>query len=250
MHFRTVVTAWPVTLMLLGSVLLGGTSLAAPAAPDELSAEDQEVVKRFMQIYFKSGAWFTTGWLGVQTVQMPSDNWMMQEIITATKPDYIIEAGTYHGGASLFYATVLSQVNPSGRVITIDINPQVAAASKFPIFKERVSVITGSSTAPEVVDRIAKEVKGRVVLVTLDSLHTKDHVLKEMELYAPLVTKGSYLVVQDTALNGHPIEPAHGPGPMEAVRDFLKGHPEFRHDRKAEKFLVTFYPGGWLQRID
>jgi cephalosporin hydroxylase len=237
------------TGMLVVSLTLGSITPASAAPPPELTPEEREVVKRFTEIYHQRGVWLTTGWLGVQTVQVPSDNWMMQEIIATTKPDYIIETGTYRGGGSLFYATVLSQVNPSGRVITIDINPQLAAASKFPIFKERISVITGSSTAPEVVERIANEVKGRKVLVTLDSLHTRDHVLKELELYAPLVTKGSYLVVQDTVLNGHPVEPKHGPGPMEAVQEFLKTHPEFQPDTTAEKFLLTFYPGGWLKRV-
>lgn len=235
--------------LIIGGVGLGDARRPSPVLAGELTAEERDVVKRFVQIYHKSGAWFTTGWLGVQTVQLPSDNWMMQELIARIKPDYIVETGTFHGGASLFYATVLSQVNPRGRVITIDVKPRTATAAKFPLFRERVSVITGSSTAPEVVDRVAKEVRGRTVLVTLDSLHTRDHVLKELELYAPMVSKGSYLVVQDTALNGNPIEATHGPGPMEAVTEFLKGHPEFQLDRNAEKFLATFYPGGWLKRV-
>lgn len=230
--------------------LLAVIPLTSPISAAELTAEDRKVVERFKEIYFKSGVWMTTGWLGVQTVQVPTDNWMMQELIAETKPDFIIETGTFQGGAALFYAAVLTQVNPGGRVITVDVTPKVKAASKFPIFRGRVKVITGSSTAPEVVAQIAKEVKGQKVLVTLDSLHTKDHVLKELELYAPLVSKGSYLVVQDTVVNGHPVDPNHGPGPMEAVEDFLKRHPEFQRDANAERFLLTFYPGGWLKRVE
>jgi cephalosporin hydroxylase len=215
----------------------------------ELSAEDKQVVKRFIELYYKSGVWFATGWLGIQIMQLPSDNWMMQELISSTKPDFLVETGTYRGGSALFYATVLSLVNPKGKVITVDIDPKVSRAERFPLFKERVTVIKGSSTDPAVIDRITKQVQGHKVMVTLDSRHTKDHVLKELQLYGPLVSPGSYMVAQDTALNGHPVAPENGPGPMEAVEEFLKTHPEFEVDHSAEKFLATFYPSGYLKKI-
>jgi len=134
-------------------------------------------------------------------------------------------------------------------VITIDVEPQVADASKRPLWKQRVELILGSSVEPRVTDHIAQEVRDKTVLVTLDSLHTHDHVLKEMEIYSKLVTPGSYLVVQDTNLNGHPVLPQWGPGPMEAVQEFLRTHDNFVVDRGREKFLLTFYPGGWLKRV-
>jgi len=134
-------------------------------------------------------------------------------------------------------------------VITIDVEPQVADASKWPLWKQRVELIVGSSVEPRVTDHIAQEVRDKTVLVTLDSLHTHDHVLKEMEIYSKLVTPGSYLVVQDTNLNGHPVLPQWGPGPMEAVQEFLRTHDNFVVDRGREKFLLTFYPGGWLKRV-
>ena len=134
-------------------------------------------------------------------------------------------------------------------MITIDVEPQVADASKWPLWKQRVELIVGSSVEPRVTDHIAQEVRDKTVLVTLDSLHTHDHVLKEMEIYSKLVTPGSYLVVQDTNLNGHPVLPQWGPGPMEAVQEFLRTHDNFVVDRGREKFLLTFYPGGWLKRV-
>ena len=134
-------------------------------------------------------------------------------------------------------------------MITIDVEPQVADASKRPLWKQRVELIVGSSVEPRVTDHIAQEVRDKTVLVTLDSLHTHDHVLKEMEIYSKLVTPGSYLVVQDTNLNGHPVLPQWGPGPMEAVQEFLRTHDNFVVDRGREKFLLTFYPGGWLKRV-
>ena len=210
---------------------------------------DRTVDEKFQELYYGSAIWLNTRWLGVPSQQAPTDNWSMQEIISETQPDYIVETGTANGGTSLFYAGVLSFVNPVGKVITVDVQQHVEGASKFPMWKERVEMIVGSSVDPKVTDQIAREVSGKKVLVTLDSLHTRDHVLRELEIYSKFVSLGSYLVVQDTNINGHPVSPESGPGPMEAVEDFLKTHDNFVVDRSREKFLLTFYPGGWLKRV-
>ncbi len=96
---------------------------------------------------------------------------------------------------------------------------------------------------------LAQRVAGKKVLVTLDSMHTRDHVLREMEIYGPMVSPGSYLVVQDTSVNGHPLLPDWGPGPMEAVQEYLKTHDDFIVDHSREKFMLTFYPDGWLKKV-
>jgi cephalosporin hydroxylase len=210
---------------------------------------DSAVVEKFQELYYDSGIWLNTRWLGVHSQQAPTDNWSMQEIISEIRPDYIVETGTANGGTSLFYADVLSSVNPEGRVITVDVQQHVEDASKLPMWKERVEMIVGSSVDPRVTDQIARAVSGKKVLVTLDSLHTRDHVLRELEIYSKLVSPGSYLVVQDTNINGHPVAPGSGPGPGEAVEEFLKTHDNFQVDRSREKFLLTFYPGGWLKRV-
>ena len=211
---------------------------------------DRNITEKFEQTYYNSLVWLTsTSWLGVPSEQTPTDNWSMQEIITEIRPDYIIETGTANGGTTLFYATVLSNVNPDGKVITVDVDPKVDKASTLPIWKQSVEVIVGSSVDPKVTDHIAREVSGKKVLVTLDSLHTHDHVLREMEIYSKFVTPGSYLVVQDTNINGHPVAPGWGSGPMEAVEDFMKTHDNFVADRSREKFLLTHYPKGWLKRV-
>lgn len=213
-----------------------------------LEHEDTATLSRkFTKVYYDSEIWKQGGWLGVTSEQTPNDNWSMQEIITETRPDYIIETGTFHGGTTLFYAGVLAQVNPSGKVITVDVEPHVEEASKFPLWQHCVELVVGSSVDPKVTEHIAQEVSGKKVLVTLDSLHTKDHVLKEMEIYSRLVTPGSYLVVQDTNINGA-VLPSFGPGPKEAVDEFFKTHDNFVVDRSREKML-TFYPGGWLRRV-
>jgi cephalosporin hydroxylase len=217
--------------------------LAAPRS-------EQDVARKFQEVFYNSLVWRNpTTWRGIPSEQAPTDNWEMQELIGELRPEYIIETGTLYGGTTLFYADVLSDVNPAGKVITIDIEPKVEEASKVPVWKQRVEMIVGSSVDPKVTDRVGQEVLGKKVLVTLDSLHTRDHVLKEMEVYSKLVTPGSYLVVQDTNINGNPVLPGFGPGPHEAVQEFLRTHDNFVVDRSREKFLLTFYPGGWLKRV-
>jgi cephalosporin hydroxylase len=207
------------------------------------------VIEMFNRVHYSSGVWWKTTWVGIPTQQNPCDMWTMQEIVSELRPDFIVETGTANGGSSLFFAMILAQVNDRGRVITVDINPQIEAASKLQIFRERVEIIEGDSVSDEVINRIAARVKGHTVLVTLDSLHTKDHVLKELKLYCKLVSLNSYLIVQDTNLNGHPSYPDFGPGPMEAVNEFLIENKDFAIDRSMEKQLLTYYPSGYLKRV-
>ena len=211
---------------------------------------DQEVIARFNQIYYNSRVWMNTRWLGVASEQNPCDNWIMQEIISEVKPDFIIETGTAKGGSSLFYATILDCVSENGKVITVDIENKIRKkTAELPVFKKRVTCILGDSVSSEVINAIQKKVKNHKVLVTLDSLHTKDHVLEELKLYSNFVSLGSYIVVQDTNINGYPVAPNFGPGPMEAVIEFLKTDDRFVVDRSREKFLLTFYPLGYLKRV-
>ena len=216
---------------------------------DKRKLNDIEVVKRFNQIYYNTSVWTRTYWLGVPTQQNPCDLWVMQEIISEVKPDYIIETGTLKGGSTLYMAMVLGMVNKNGRIITVDINPQVGRAKKYDVFKERIEVITSDSVDPKTIEKIARLVKGRKVMVTLDSLHTKEHVLKELRVYSKFVSLGSYLVVQDTNVNNHPVLPYFGPGPMEALVEFIKENKNFKIDRSREKHLLTYYPLGFLKRV-
>jgi cephalosporin hydroxylase len=175
--------------------------------------------------------------------------WSIQEIISEIKPDFIVETGTFKGGGALFYASILQVVNPKGKVITVDIKRQMEQAAKLDLFKDRVEFIEGSSTSDEVIRRIAETVKGSKVMVTLDSDHHMKHVLKELELYSGFVSPGSYLILQDTSHNGHPIPTTYGKGPKEALDQFLKTNDNFVSDRSREKFLLTFFPGGYLKRV-
>jgi cephalosporin hydroxylase len=134
-------------------------------------------------------------------------------------------------------------------VITIDIEDYVTAAKELPIVKEKVDFLIGSSVDPAIVAEITKRVKGKKVLVILDSNHSKAHVLAEMKAYAPLVPKDSYMIVQDTNVNGHPVLPKFGPGPMEAVDEFLTTNDQFRPDTYAERLMFTMHPRGYLKRV-
>ncbi len=198
---------------------------------------------------YDSRIWVTTRWLGVPTAQNPNDAWIHQEIITQVKPDFIVEAGTWNGGSAALWATILQQVNPDGRVITIDIKDQASAAKELPIVKDKVEFLLGSSVDPAIVAEVTKRVKGKKVLVVLDSDHGKNHVLSEMNAYAPLVSQDSYLIVQDTNINGNPVLEKFGPGPMEAVNEFLATNDQFRPDREAERLMFTMHPNGYLKRV-
>jgi cephalosporin hydroxylase len=221
--------------------------------------EPQATIDRFHELYYNSR--FTNGanrWMGVHAVQNPNDVWIIQEILFEVKPDFVVEAGTYKGGGAALWAMILREVNPAGRVITIDIEDQVTDAKQLPIYRERVDFLLGSSTAPEVVAEVKRRVAGHGVVFILDSNHRKEHVLAELRAYADLVQVGGYIVVQDSNINGHPVvlTPdgpggyyAGHPGPMEAIDEFLAADHRFLPDPRRERLLMTISPRGYLRRM-
>jgi cephalosporin hydroxylase len=211
---------------------------------------ESKVVNRFHEIFYakKGQTWLANHWLGIQTSQNPNDVWITQEIIVEQKPDILVETGTKNGGSALIWAMIMREVNPSSRVITIDIVDKIAKARELPIFKERVDFLLGSSTDPEIVEEVRRRVAGKRVIVLLDSDHSKKHVLAEMQAYAPIVSDGSYMIVQDGILSGHPIKDEMGGGPWEAIDDFLAVNNEFKVDRRRERLMFTYCPRGYLQR--
>ena len=222
----------------------------ARAEPFLTDPAEQDVVDAYARhFYDKDGTWQRRQWLGVRAMQNPNDAWQIQEIMAELKPDFVVEAGTASGGGALFWATVLGQVNPAGRVITIDIQDLSQAARAHPLWRERVEFIHGSSTDPAVVASIAERVRGGRALVILDSDHRYPHVLAELKAYAPLVPVGGYVVVQDSNVNGHPVAPGFGPGPMEAIDAFLAADDRFAVDRSRESLLHTMHPRGYLKRL-
>ena len=217
---------------------------------------------------------YNFAWLGRPIIQYPQDIVAMQELIWQVKPDLIIETGIAHGGSLIFSASMLAQldiceaieagvsINPreSRRKvlgIDIDIRAHNRAAIEAHPMASRIQMIQGSSIAPDVITQVhAIAAEYPRVLVCLDSNHTHDHVLAELEVYAPLVSTGSYCVVFDTIIEDLPEsmfpDRPWGPGnnPKTAVREYLKSHPEFEIDRSIQhKLLITVAPDGYLKHI-
>ncbi len=209
----------------------------------------RELMSEFHNMYYNAGngggSWNDTRWLGHRTKRNPMDLLVFQEMIFDVKPDLIIETGAAHGGGALYFASVCEMLN-KGHVVSIDIVPD-KGRPKHP----RITYVDGSSAEwPAALgDRAAFNTRYPCVMVFLDSDHTKQHVLKELQLYAPYIRIGSYIVVEDTHVNNHPVDPNFGAGPWEAVEDFLKGNEAFEIDRSREKHFLTFNPNGFLRRI-
>jgi cephalosporin hydroxylase len=212
------------------------------------------VVRSFNRLWYHRGdlgdrfdltrsTWMSTSWLGLRAMKAPTDAWSYQEIIAETRPDLLVETGSMFGGSALFFAGIMDLLG-HGRVISIDIAPDRELPSH-----DRVTWLTRSSVDPATLDMVRTAAGGGTVMVVLDSDHSAGHVLRELDLYAPLVTPGSYLVVEDSNINGRPILPWFGPGPGEALDSWVPRHPEFEVDASRERFLLTFAPGGWLRRV-
>lgn len=197
-------------------------------------------------------------WLGIPVIQYPQDLIASQEIIWQLKPDVIIETGVAHGGSVIFYSSLLELIG-KGRVIGIDIDIREHNRKNIEhhaMFK-RIELIEGSSVSKEVIEKLRASIQdNETVLVMLDSNHTHDHVLKELELYSDFVTPGSYLIVYDTIIESIPDTFfANRPwgqnnNPKTAVNKFLENNPNFEIDRSIEnKILLTVAPSGYLKRI-
>jgi cephalosporin hydroxylase len=136
----------------------------------------------------------------------------------------------------------------NGKIVTIDIDEMEGRPQH-----QRIEYLLGSSVSVEIVGQVRKIIhesgNNTRIMVILDSDHHKEHVLKELRIYNTFVTKGSYLIVEDTNINGHPVAPQFGPGPMEATEEFLKENQDFIIDKTKEKFYLTFNPGGYLKKI-
>jgi cephalosporin hydroxylase len=204
---------------------------------------EPRVSESFHQLYYESRVWKDTHWLGVPVQKLPLDLWIYQEILYETRPDILVELGTAKGGSAFFFASVFDLLD-HGKVVTVDI----VAAGDLPEHP-RITYLTGSSTAGEIVQRVRDLVgDGKRAMVVLDSDHARDHVLAELRLYADLVAPGCYMVVEDTNINGHPVYDDFGPGPMEALTAFLEEREDFDIDRRREKFFLTFHPNGFLRK--
>ncbi len=228
-----------------------GSYVPARSAPN-LTAEEQDVADRFHDMYYSKvdeGRGLHTivlSWLGYEMFKCPMDLWTYQEIIVQSRPDLIIETGTYKGGSALFLASICDLVG-TGEIISIDID---ATHRDIRPSHPRIRYIEASSTAPETLRVVKKAVDGRRnVLVILDSDHHRDHVLEELRVFRDFVPVGGNMIVEDTNINGHPTYASFGPGPWEAVEAFLEEDERFVVDRTYERFILTMNPRGFLKRV-
>ena len=214
----------------------------------DLSADEQEIVRKFHELYYR--LWFeqradthTLSWFGYEMMKCPLDLWIYQELLVRTRPDFVVETGTWRGGSALYLAMLLDQIG-HGQVVTVevDVKPNLPE-------HPRISYIVGSSIDPAIITQVQEAVGSRRALVILDSHHGADHVYQELIGYNSLVQPGDYLIVEDTNINGHPVYPEYGPGPTEALDRFLSQNDEFVIDRRCERFLLTMQPKGYLRRV-
>lgn len=206
-----------------------------------------EVIRKFNKLYWEMGVqtWLTTKWRGVGVLKPPTDMWIYQELIWTIQPDLIIETGTYRGGSALFMRDVLDMCGLSKtKIITIDIDRSGLAKA----FTDRLGgvndliFINASSVADQTMQHVRRYVdSSQKVMVILDSDHSYEHVTKELELYAPLVSVGSALVIEDTS---------NCPEVLRAVQDwYFDRRTEFRHDVMCEKLMLSFNRDGYYERI-
>lgn len=198
-------------------------------------------------------------WMGRPIIQFPQDILAMQELIWKVKPDLIIETGIAHGGSIIFSASMLELIGNDGLVVGIDIDIREhnrREIENHSMFK-RIELLEGSSISQDVIAQVHALAEGRdTVMVILDSMHTHDHVLQELQAYSSLVSKNSYLIVLDTFVEDLPkgYFPDRswdvGNNPKTAVREFLKTNPEFEVDKAIEnKLMITVAPEGFLKKI-
>ncbi|RYY14533.1 MAG: cephalosporin hydroxylase [Chitinophagaceae bacterium] len=223
--------------------------------------ENQELIaaaKQFNDVSNKTQYSYNFSWMGRPIIQYPQDMIAMQEIIWNLKPDLIIETGIAHGGSLIYYASIMELIG-KGEIVGIDIDIREHNRKEIenhPMSK-RIKMIQGSAISEEIVEQVKPYAEGKkTVMVCLDSNHTHEHVLRELELYYPFVTPGSYLVVFDTIVEDLPDDTYEnrawsiGNNPKTAVYEFLKTNKDFEIDKTIDnKLLISVAPEGYLKRV-
>ena len=204
--------------------------------------------EQYVRWFHEANVWKGMTWHGIRTLKLPSDIWNYQEIIFERRIDHVIETGTRHGGSAVFFAETLAARRAPGPVISIDVDENSRSIRAC----QGVHFLIGDSAAPEMVERamaLLPSQRGPLFLI-LDSDHARDHVLRELRAWVPQLRSGDYLVVEDTIVNGHPVRPEHGPGPFEAIEQYLVESPgQLVHDAAREaKFGATFALRGYYTR--
>ena len=239
----------------------------ADGVRDEYDIGSPEAFRILSKLWLRSG-WdvkyvYSFTWLGRPIIQLPEDLLRLQEVIYRVKPDVILETGVAHGGSLVFYASLCKAMS-KGRVIGVDveIRPYNRSAIEAHELFPYITLIEGDSIDRSIVEQVKAHVKpGESVMLLLDSNHTKDHVLAELNAYAPLVTQGSYAVAMDGIMEELVGAPRTHPdwtwdNPRQAALEFVTAHPEFEIEEPSFLFnesaiveRVTYWPSAFLKRV-
>lgn len=227
--------------------------------------DTKRVGKAFMDHVGKYKYGYYSTWMGRPIIQLPQDMIALQELVMSVQPDLIIETGIAHGGSIVYSASLLALLDIYAPIqdlkrevlgVDIEIRPHNRTAIEAHPMYERITMLEGSSIAPEILKQVREIVaQHKTIMVLLDSCHTHEHVLEELKQYAPLVSKGSYVVVYDTAVEfvdaSYSDRPwGKGNNPYTAVQAFLHDNSQYQLDESIEnKYVLTSCPGGWLKRI-
>jgi cephalosporin hydroxylase len=200
--------------------------------------------------YYDSRVWTTTSYTVVPILKWVGDLWNYQEIVYRLQPQLIVEFGSWEGGSALYLSDILNRIRPGGRVLSIDIDPKRIhqTAKDHPA----IEWMNATTVEPRVANRIQslrEQLPGPVFFI-IDSDHSKQQVLGELESLREITQPGDYVVVEEGNLNGHPVLPGWGAGPFEALEDYFQRYPrDYRRDSNREaKFGFSFAPGGFLIR--
>jgi cephalosporin hydroxylase len=223
---------------------------SAEAAPQFEHVEPNEAAEAYHRWFYDAEVWKRMTWMGVPVQKSPGDLWSYQELIVARRPRLIVEFGTNAGGSALYFADMLQLAGIDGRVLSVDISHRLVPKSVRK--HRRIELLERSSSDPFVAKRIRalrKRYRGPIFVI-VDSDHRAEHVYAELTLLRSVLRPGDYVVVEDGNINGHPVLPEWGPGPIEALERYTGEFPgDYERDVQREhKFGFTFAPRGFLIR--
>jgi cephalosporin hydroxylase len=209
----------------------------------------EQAAREFATVFhdLKEQTFATTTWLGVPLVKTPMDILVLQQIITETRPELIVETGVYVGGSAMLYASIQESLGIDGKVIAVDVD--LSFVHDKVRDNQRIELLEGSSVDPEIVSHIRAAARGKRTMVDLDSDHRAHHVLEELRTFSDLVSPNCYLVVEDSWFGGRPVREDAIPGPSEALDAWLAEEQPFELDRWRERYGLTQNPRGYMRRL-